>query len=252
MHISLIRELKAVKTVQAGFQSLINESHPLILLLISLFSIVPIFLSVDRLWGHYLHLGTVFFVVATFLCCEKLLSPNPHAYLHPRWVVALVVSVLSVQTFTTCFYMMPAMATEMRTYAQRTATPEFQRKKAEYDYLMNLFQTKASAQVHPLNIYVGAGFFIPDTTENWEVTEIFGYFQDWQAEPDIIVMYRQDSPLSHQPPNTSTSARYESWLAAKTAMVEHVSSADQTCLVSPCYLELSSTHPKLLILAKQP
>ena len=248
--VRLIKKSKAVKTVQAGFENLISESHPFILLLISLFSVVPIFLTVDRLWGHYLHLGTVFFVVATFLCCEKLLTPNPQTSLPPRWVVALIVSVLTVQTLITFFYMMPAMATEMSAYAQRTATPEFQQQKAEHDYLVNLFQSKVSSQAKPLNIHVALSLFIPDSTEDWQITEFAGYFQGWQTEPDLVVMYREGSPLSHQPLNTS--ARYEPWLAAKTAMLEHISSADQTCSVKPCYLELSSPHPELLILAKQP
>ena len=248
--VRLIKKSKAVKTVQAGFENLISESHPFILLLISLFSVVPIFLTVDRLWGHYLHLGTVFFVVATFLCCEKLLTPNPQTSLPPRWVVALIVSVLTVQTLITFFYMMPAMATEMSAYAQRTATPEFQRQKAEHDYLVNLFQSKVSSQAKPLNIHVALSLFIPDSTEDWQITEFESYFRGWQTEPDLVVMYREGSPLSHQPLNTS--ARYEPWLAAKTAMLEHVSSADQTCSVKPCYLELSSPHPELLILAKQP
>ena len=246
----LIRELKAAKTVQVAFQALINESDPLILLLISLFSVVPIFLSVDRLWGHYLHLGTVFFVVATFLCCEKLLTPNPQTSLSPRWVVTLVVSVLTVQTLITFLYMMPAMAAEMSAYAQRTATPEFQRQKAEHDYLVNLFRAKASSQAKPLNIDVALALFIPDSTEDWQITEFASYFRGWPTEPDLVVMYREDSPLSHQPLNTS--AEYEPWLAAKTAMLDHLSTGDQTCSVKPCYLELSSPHPELLILAKQP
>jgi hypothetical protein len=146
--------------------------------------------------------------------------------------------------------MMPAMATEMNSHAQRTTTPEFQQKKAEYDYLVNLFQTKASARLQPLNISVALALFIPDSTKDWEITEFASYFRDWQAEPDLVVLYREHSPLSHQPLNTS--AKYKPWLTAKEAMVEHLSTADQTCAVKPCYLELSSPHPELLILAKQP
>lgn len=246
----LIRELKTVKTVRASFQDLIGEFHLFILLLISLFSIAPIFLSVHRLWGHYLHLGTVFFVVSVFLCCEKLLTLNPRTSLSPRWVVALVVSVLSVQTFITFFYMMPAMATGMSTYAQRTATPEFQRQKAEHDYLVNLFQAKASSQAKPLDIDVALALFIPDSTEDWQITEFANYSRVWQTEPDLVVMYRKESPLSHQP--LKTSAKYEPWLTAKTAMLDHLSTGDQTCSVKPCYLELSSPYQELLILGKQP
>ena len=246
----LFKALQLRASRRDALDLLIRRSYPFILLLVSLFSVVPIFLSVDRLWGHYLHLGTVFFVVAIFLASEQLLTSKVQTPLPHSWVVTLVVSVLSVQTLITVLYMMPAMATEMNSHAQRTTTPEFQQKKAEYDYLLNLFQTKASAQNRPLNIYVDADFFIPDSTQDWEVIEIFGYFQDWQAEPDLVVLYRQNSPLSHQPLNTS--ATYKPWLTAKEAMVEHLSTADQTCAVKPCYLELSSPHPELLILAKQP
>jgi len=250
----LIKNLKAIEATRGNFQRIINEFYPFILLLVPLFCVVPIFLFVDRLWGHYLHVGTIFFVVAFFLCCETLLIPNIQIHLPHRWVVILVVSVLSLQTFITFFYMVPAMAAEMNTYAQRTTTPEFQKRKAGYDYLVSLFQSKASLKGKTLNVYCSLGFIrqsginmlCPEPikyTKYWTVKGFNGYFLDWQLEPDLIVMYRE---------NTQDSDSYKFWLAAKTTMLKHVSNADQTCSVKPCYLELSSPYPELLILAKQP
>jgi hypothetical protein len=250
--IYIIRNLKSMKASRQGCQNLVCEFHPFIPLLISLFSTFPIFVSADRLWGHYLHVATVFFAIAIFTCCENLLISNLQTHSYRRWVLTLVVSILSVQTLITVFYMMPAMATEMNSYAQRTSTPEFQQQNAEYDYLVNLFQSKASSEAKSLNIYGSVALFIPDSTKDWKVTYFSDYILDWQwqAKPDLVVMYRRNNPLLlHQPP--STSASYELWLAAKDAMVEHLSTADQTCAVKPCYLELSSPHPELLILAKQ-
>jgi hypothetical protein len=243
-----VKSMKNLMLCRDSIGTLVCQSYPLILLLASVFSLVPIFLSVDRLWGHYLHLGTVFLAIAVFLGCEKLITSKIQTFLPRSWVVSLVAATISMQAVITIFYMMPAMTAEMNMLAQRTATPEFKQKKEEYDYLLNFLQTKVSSQTEPLAVYVGASLFIPESTKDWEVRETFGYFQDWQAEPDVVVMYRKNSPLSHPP--LSTSAAYEPWLAAQSAMLKHVSVPNRACSLEPCYYEMDSPQVELLILMK--
>lgn len=225
-----------------------DKSHSLVLLACSVLSIFPIILSVNRLWGHYLHLGTIFFVVAMLTCYEELASyefSKPGLRRLIRFLLALLITTQVLLIFTN---MIPSMALDMNRYANRTATKEYEKKKEEYTYISSLISQRSAGKNMPIKAHIGADIFIPEGDEQIQIAEIFGFFSQWDANADLIVFYRSKSPLSKKP--SITSAMYDPWLAAHKAFVEHLSTDDKVCLLKPCYTEMSTPYPELVVLSR--
>lgn len=219
----------------------------LLLFVFSAFLAVPILVLVKRLWGLYLHAGSVLLVVAVLSCCERLIRD----YLTKRSNRIILLSIflyLILQVTSTTFYLVPAMATEMKAYAQQTSSPEYLQKHTEYDYLISLFNRIAQSFRRQLVISYDPRLFIPDSNNEWRIVEFWGPFNAWNLKPDLIVMYESRSPLANPPPVGSVS--YQPWLVAYESYRKHVSNENQACEASPCYSRLPSEVPGLLILGK--
>lgn len=233
----------------------ITHQHGILLMLISMCLFIPILVLVKRIWGFYLHVGIAILIVALLNICEQLLMSKSARPYSRSFQIGLTLIFLSLQTYTTFFYMLPSMASELKLSAQRTSTPEFQKKQAEYSYLVRFLNQVADATDKPLKIAYDAYIFLPDFTDQWEVILFYGPFTDWQAEPDLIVIdlstescIRFTNPIDCPPPSTSTS--HEAWRLANQGFKKYVSTPGKPCQSNLCYVQLHADIPNLLILGK--
>lgn len=241
-------EASNVEGNRNSMKRVIGRSHSLVLLACSMLSVFPIVLSVNRLWGHYLHLGTVFFVVAMLACYEELFLYGFKRAPLRRLIRLFIAALITIQIPLILFNAIPAMALDMNRYASRTATKEYITKKEEYNFILNLIAKRSAGNHLPIKVYLGADLFIPDGNEQVQVREIFGYFSQWEENADLIVLYRSKSPLGNKP--SINSAMYEPWLTANKAFMEHLSTNGGSCLIKPCYTEISTPYPELMVLTR--
>ncbi|MEM6450146.1 MAG: hypothetical protein AAF703_07525 [Cyanobacteria bacterium P01_D01_bin.105] len=252
LSILLTEDIKILPS-SANWSPLIDKHPDFLLLAISECLFIPIILFVERVWGMYLHLSSVFFVLGMLSACEILIrqySKDDISLRTKRITIGLCCIFTSLQLTATMFYLVPAMTTEMYTYASRTTTDEFQKKSIEYNYLVNLFDTVAAANNRQILVSYDPTLFIPNSTDSRLIIEFWGPFNRWDMHPDLIAMQREHHPLENPP--SETSASYQSWLRASNAYKEHVFSSQRSCTKSPCYAQIESELPELLLLVNVP
>ncbi|MEM9214753.1 MAG: hypothetical protein AAGD25_10445 [Cyanobacteria bacterium P01_F01_bin.150] len=219
----------------------------LVLVTLSSFSILPIIILVDRLWGFYLHIGIVFFIIGLL----KIYELESYLYLKKNKSVsnikfAVFILFIILQIAATS-YMLAETKHKLTQYSQRSETYEFKSKKAEYDYLIGLFN-KISIQLdRHINITYDPSLFFVSSNEKWTITLFWGFFSEWEAQHDVVVMTNKTVPTQSI---DSTSASYPQLLKAKEAYEQHVTMPN-FCKINPCYAEIKADIPNLRIFIRK-
>jgi len=241
-------DARGVGGIRNRLTYLTDNYHSFVLLACSMLSICPIILSVNRLWGHYLHLGTILLVVAMLAFYEEIASYRFKRHGLSRLIRLLLALVTIIQILLIFSYMIPSMALEMDRYANRTTTSEYKKKKEEYEYILSLLSQRSSGKHVPIKAHIGADVFMPESNEKLQIIEIFGFFTQWEASPDLIIFYRLNSALSNKP--SITSAQHAAWISANKAFGEHLNTDGNVCQLKPCYNEVLAPYPELVVLSK--
>ena len=244
----MINKLRKIETFSERCKFITGHSKSSVLLVCSLASILPVYLSVNRLWGHYLHVGTVFLIIAFFNCYESLLSQRFARSIVSKVSRFCVATVIAIQLPLMFIHLVPSMATDMNKMANRTSTQEYKIKKDEYMFITKLLSQNITKHKPPLKIHIDANIFIPSDNDQINVTEIFGLYKQWDAGVKYIFKYRSDFPFGETP--KTTSIMYASWVTEKEIFMQHLSKNGEACSLKPCYEEITTPHSQLVVLSR--
>jgi hypothetical protein len=216
--LGLLWEQLPAKQTFASLLSCSNRNFQAFLLLSASFSLIfPILLRVQRLWGHYLHVGAILFIIGILRLAEDSHEERK------RVPAALVTGTLCLSLFFT----LPTTWKQVSNLATRTKQPQFLGKLAVYEKTVQTIATLSRLKPRqPTTLHHSAYLFPPSSSLNLEVKTFFWYFRDWDRRPDLIVL----RDLSDEAAGHKGRKEFLQGLSA------HVTDRQAKCPEDPCYL----------------
>lgn len=199
------------------------------IVLIGLSASLPVAIGINRLWGFYLHVGSVFLILGFFIGLEHLTEKfRRNRVIHAGLLLALILS--GVCLFVPQFR---GQADEAKVLASRDSDDRFFRQLRTKNALEAFFNTQSSES--PLLIYQDPRLF-PLEQPGHQLKPFWGPFLLWEQNPDYIIF--EDTSCwydpSHLPPVSSRS--YHDCVIARKLFLDHLSHRDGgQCFTGDCY-----------------
>ncbi len=223
-----IRSIKFNEFISLSFFGKFAEG---ILFTIAFFLTVPILFKVQRLWPHYLHLGSIFFSLSVLVGCDKLLKHEYRKLLYKRLVIFFLVTFATFYSIGVWPFLLKDMTNALTLLSLRTSTSSYIERSNQYNFLINFFNEEQKRYSNPMVIAFDRSLFVPESTKVWKIEE-FNTTMRWNVSHDLVVMDR------------SYDKKY-----VNGKMEDHLASSEsETCNIKPCYRELTSPYDDLLIL----
>ena len=246
----IIVAIEVISVVHSDWRILLNRDYRGIpTIIVGLFLCVVFFVSIKQTVGRFIYPGAVLMVVGVMATAEVLLR-SKLSILRNRYVsVGIVFFFLATLITSVLFYRLPSTTTQFLKLSQRTASPVFQRKNSEYEYLVSLFSNTSMTAQRQIVVMYQPRLFLPDTTPEFDIQRFWGPFNKWDSGADLVVMYKEMTP--EEPLPSPTSASYKGMVESNRLFHQYVSTISESCQAVPCYVQIKSDLPELRIFARR-
>lgn len=204
---------------------------------------LPIMLRVQRLWGHYLHLGAVLLVVGGLLLLERLDGddPGPVGSLLPArpWVRGVTGGLL----LQALVFGVPASLAQYRELASRTRAPEFLLRRRERRAVEGLLGRLRGSREEALLVLCSPHLHPPEEVPGQRVELFWGPFRAWGREAEVVLLH--DAP---EPPGSRAE---HGALEFRRERERHlVKAGGGSCEAPPCYRRFPAEDPRTWVLVR--
>lgn len=195
-----------------------------------------IILKVKRVWGMYLHVGTVLMLLS--LVSALSLAPLESGLKRIRSLAAVLLVLL-------CLLRVPPTLEDYDRLAHRTQSPHHTLRRKELEGLVSYFGDSAATNHKKISVYWDPALYLPDDTNQFELLEFWGRVNHgvFVAGRDLIVALKV---RFQAPPGGEESIEYTDYKNGITAWDDHV----VTCAKTPCYKEIVNPYPDVVVLAR--
>jgi hypothetical protein len=198
--------------------------------------LVSIVAGVQRLWGHYLYPGLFLLNLATFVAFERSRARGVGIRLAAFIGLALLI-IGSVFNAT-------RELSEFDRMSKRTKQAEYIARQAEYEQFMRALDKLGSESGATLNVAISPHMFRPANSARWIVTPFWGPFLRWSEGYDVILMYKDETPESTEPPSVNSTVQRDRQ-RSRALFVGHTA---PTCTAEPCYdVQILDSGVRLLV-----
>ena len=126
----------------------------------------------------------------------------------------------------------PHAYSKFKENASRTTTVEYQKQYQSYLEINAFLHKEFRKKNKKLTVAFDPWLFIPSGNSQYEITEFWGPFTQWQEKPDVIIMSdyrrkRQNYPVS--------SPEYRDFMIEQEGVNRHIESGEHSCIESFCY-----------------
>jgi hypothetical protein len=221
----LVRIIDAKKAIPVGF----------VLILAGLALNLSIFVSAHRLWGFYLYPGSVLVLVGLF----SLISSNSAQAkgenappllglesLLPR-VTAMTVAVMAI------FYWTPDSIAGFKQLSIRTEQPEYKAEFESYRHVVDTLNNLSLSQNRTLSVAFDPILFPPASNSDYQITEFWGPYVNWDTDVDVIVFSSVHTPQGA--PCLAGSYNYQFCLVERRMYSRYVIDKHEVCAKAKCY-----------------
>jgi hypothetical protein len=232
---SIILSIKLLNSTESKSLTFFENSKEIILLLVAFLFASPIVFKVQQLWSHYLHFGSVFFTVSVLISSNKILLYKHAKPFYKRIVLFFIAVLVLIYSIGVWPQLLNDMMTKFSLLSQRTNTSSFVEESRKYTFLTNFFDEISNQYPNPVVIAFDRSLFVPESTDKWEIEEFYTTMR-WDISHDFVIMNRLQKDQK----------KY-----VDGSLEEHlILSENKACDIKPCYRELGSPHPDLLILER--
>ncbi|MDX1959887.1 MAG: hypothetical protein SFU98_15055 [Leptospiraceae bacterium] len=197
------------------------ESDGALMYLIGISSLLPIILTVKRLWGLYLYPSYFFIILGVLIILDR----------ETKRVWKQILMIFSVVLVLFVYFRIPIVAGEIETLSTRTKHPLHIRKENEYRMIQSFLDKESNQIKRRLKVYLDPDLYRIHSNQYYQVDNFWGYFLQWNENPDYIFYYK--THLVEELPKV-TNALYQEAILAKKQLEEH-QLKNGTCITRPCY-----------------
>jgi hypothetical protein len=234
--LSIVSGLLCLQFAYSHFKKTSQFSIPVIVLLAGLALNMSIFFGAHRLWGHYLFPGTLLMIVGLLSIAELGVSyasiNGSISHFNRKFAYNLsVLTILMIGMFTFIWWT-PHAYSKFKENASRTATVEYQKQYQSYLEINAFLDQEFRKKNKKLTVAFDPWLFIPSSNSQYEITEFWGPFTQWQEKPDVIVMSDRRREGQNYP---AGSPEYRDFMIEQEGINGHIESVDHSCIESSCY-----------------
>lgn len=207
---------------------LIN-SKSVIIGIIALSFILPIMIFTKRIWGFYLHVGTVFMVIAFFNIYQELVIRNKKI----RFCVAII---LILAILNMIYFLGKNTFANFDNLSTRSKQEDHLNKQSQYLALINFLENESKINGKIINYAIDTYLYFPKDNIYYKASGIWGAFTGWYQGFDFIIMIRQKFETMDN--IATTNSEYPQFMLSKTQRIRYLIKDNQKCLKKFCYIEL--------------
>lgn len=193
-----------------------------------------IMMTVHRLWGFYLFIGTILFISGLISLSEQRLSmkiselsSNTHkTSVYPLWALILALCML-------IYFWVPASLNSYLSLAKRTQTSSYKKNYASYVLIDSLLNEYSKNRQKKLSVSIDPELFAPVSNSKYTLDEFWGPFILWDSKYDIVILGA--SHLPGKQPMKTESALYKDFLKERDSYNSFVVERNESCRQEFCY-----------------
>jgi hypothetical protein len=210
---------------------LIN-SKPIIIGIMALSFILPIMFFTKRIWGFYLHVGTVLLAISFFNIYQELVIKNKKIRLF--FSIILVTVILNI-----IFFLGKNAFNNFENLSKRSKQESHLIKQSQYFALINFLENESKANGKMINYAIDPYLYIPQDNIYYKASGIWGVFTGWHKGFDFIIMIRQKLDTMNN--IATTNNEYPQFMLSKTQRMRYEIKDNQKCLKKFCYIEFKNS-----------
>jgi hypothetical protein len=216
--------------------------HPEILLtIVGASFILPNILFVKRIWGFYLHTGSVLLFIASIIGISSFLKKRKKFARYG--IVAFLIAISSVYFI----YQSKYVYYKYSRLANRSETEQYITKEKEYQLIKSFLEKKSKNNRDVIRVFINPFFFIVKSTENYKMVKFWGPFVSWDSGYDYVINYK-DLEASYILKDLSrTNINYDEFKKSEKLQKEHVGNF---CKKKPCYKKIHFPLKNVIIYEK--
>ena len=219
-------------------------SKPVIIGIVALSFILPILIFTKRIWGFYLHVGTVFMVIAFFNIYQELVIRNKKI----RFCVTIILMLVILNMI---YFLGKNTFDNFDNLSKRSKQEAHIIQQSQYLALINFLENESKINSKMIDYAIDPNLYIPQDNIYYKASRIWGVFTGWRQGFDFIIMIRQKFETMDN--IATTNNEYPQFMLSKTQRMRYVIKDNQKCLIKFCYIELKKLPKdleKLIIFKK--
>jgi len=198
----------------------------------SLSFILPLMFFTKRIWGFYLHVGTVLLVISFFNIYQELVIKNKKIRLF--FSIILLTVILNI-----IFFLGKNAFNNFENLSKRSKQESHLIKQSQYFALINFLENESKANGKMINYAIDPYLYIPQDNIYYKASGIWGVFTGWHKGFDFIIMIRQKLDTMNN--IATTNNEYPQFMLSKTQRMRYEIKDNQKCLKKFCYIEFKNS-----------
>jgi hypothetical protein len=198
---------------------------------------IAIMLTVKRLWGFYLYVGTILFISGILLIINSILDASikyNRNHLNKSanmlgWMLSFVIFYIAI------FFWLPKTITNLSALSVRTKSQEYTLLKTSYSATINFISNITIDQSSPLLIASTPLIFIPQANLKYKIFGFWGPFVEWDKSYDLIILDSANTPKKSN--LNPSSVEYDNRLIELDGYEKHVANEQGKCKKTPCFIK---------------
>lgn len=194
---------------------------------------LAIFIGVNRLWGFYLHLGSVLLLTGIFSLIDSHISEAKWQRSAEIPGLLMDVGLIAIITLTITFYWTPHILASFKDLAIRTQRTEYREELATYNQVISRLDELSQAKGRMLNVAFDPVLFIPASNSDYKLVEFWGPYVNWSKDVDVLVFSSAHTTKGKD--CQVASADYQACLTERDGYTKYVIGEKGYCLLDKCY-----------------
>lgn len=198
--------------------------------LLFLFTTIPIILSVERLWGFYLWIGSIFLTCAIAINIQRamFLVSNPHKII----LISTNVMLIFILNLHTNF------VAQVKSLSTIETSGDFILQQKRYKEIIEMLTEISSKTKVRFSVAYDPILWVPSSTNQYEIKLFWGPFIDWNSRVDLVVMTSGHLQDEIDFSRGDSSIRILEVEGFKNHLIED----GEKCLVNNCYTAHASFY----------
>lgn len=201
---------------------------PLILIFSGIFSTFIIFLTVQRLWGFYIFINSIFIFLGFLIIIDFILGNRINLKKRDKYL-----AYATLFSFMACsFFWTKENINHFNELSQRTASQEYLLNYKSYKEIISFLD---QYKFQSIKIKYDPSLFMINNTSNLSIDVFWGYLTDWDSSYDVIILSSRHLPGKEIPDKNNVS--YSDYVSAINKYENNVIFHNECEEKDNCYTE---------------